>query len=246
MSNAPINDGGCAFPVNAANLGSAGAYQPDPGMTLRDRIKFDDKRDDDLLFPFHCHLSNAQDAGKLDWYHDAAVAAINRGHFHAIPTRDGKNLYMLRCWLNTPGILSDPNKIDGNALDSSDSTLLHYFSQGDDDESLHDHPWDFRTEILAGGYEEHLPPDGWTPTRIIEGKVVSSPGPAWDVNIVHRSFGDLIEHKAEDLHCVGKVQPGTWTLVTTRNKRRRWGFHPPGRPYILWADYLSERKQVLA
>lgn len=25
-----------AFPVNAANLGGPGAYEPDPGMTLRD------------------------------------------------------------------------------------------------------------------------------------------------------------------------------------------------------------------
>ena len=31
-----IDDGGCAFPVNSANLGEGGACIPDPGMSMRD------------------------------------------------------------------------------------------------------------------------------------------------------------------------------------------------------------------
>lgn len=31
-----MSDNPSAFPVNAANLGGPGAYEPDPGMSLRD------------------------------------------------------------------------------------------------------------------------------------------------------------------------------------------------------------------
>jgi hypothetical protein len=31
-----IDNGGSAFPVNAANLGSTGSYPPEQGMSLRD------------------------------------------------------------------------------------------------------------------------------------------------------------------------------------------------------------------
>lgn len=197
----------------------------------------------EILHPTFGNLIQRKLRGEAKWFHLAAIERIRLGFYHAIPTRNRDELYLLRVWLNRPNILPEADQIDGNPFDSGNSTLLHFFARGDDDESLHDHPWDFRTEILSGGYQEHLPPDDWTPTRCIDGRIVSSPGPSWDTNIAIRSQGSLIYHNAEDLHCVGRVLPGhTWTLVTTRHKRRSWGFHPPGRAWIPWRTYLNERQ----
>jgi hypothetical protein len=114
---------------------------------------------------------------------------------------------------------------------AGNSLLLHYFFRGDDDQALHDHPWAFRTRILTGGYLEHLPPREWRPH--------DPKGPAWDKRIVPRNAGEEVVHMATDLHCVGVVQPGTFTLVDTGPREREWGFHPPGMPWINADDYLA-------
>jgi hypothetical protein len=165
------------------------------------------------------------------WYKEAAIECIYAKRFVAIPTRDGAGLYLLRCWLTAP--LTIVNHDGTTELESGDSVLLHFFARGDDDQSLHDHPWDFVTDILSGGYVEHLPPIGWSPTGIA--------GPSWNVRHVDHRHGERISHHAEDLHCVGHVDPGTWTLVRTGPRRRPWGFHPPGEPWID-ADQFFARK----
>lgn len=163
------------------------------------------------------------------WYHRAAVAALKTDRFFLIPTRERSGPYMLRMWLSPP--LLTRKSDDRERFQSADSLLLHYFFRGDDDQALHDHPWDFRTRILAGGYLEHLPPHAWTRG--------SKLGPAWDKHIVSHGKGTEVSHWAEDLHCVGVVQPGTFTLVETGQERRVWGFHPQGQEWIKSTDYLA-------
>ncbi len=83
--------------------------------------------------------------------------------------------------------------------------FLHRFHRSDSDAALHDHPWDFWSFILWGGYYEE------TPT-----------GTKW-----HRPLS-LLKRPAEWRHRV-VLTPGwrAWTLIWTGNKRRSWFFHCP-------------------
>lgn len=110
---------------------------------------------------------------------------------------------------------------------------LHKFCRSDDDRALHDHPWDFWSFILKGGYTEHTA-DG----------------------AVRRPRFSLAHRKAEHAHRVeldsdcnctekGRVPPGlpcqeipAWTLFFTTAKRRNWGFHCP-RGWVHWEKFTS-------
>lgn len=93
---------------------------------------------------------------------------------------------------------------------------LHRIYTADPGNDPHDHPFDFTSYILAGGYYERA---YGAEARWYENRVVSA--------------GDKVDHKAADLHRIVAVLPNTWTLVTTGPKVRKWGFHGPDgwRPY---------------
>ncbi len=89
----------------------------------------------------------------------------------------------------------------------------------------HDHPFDFVSLILRGGYLEHRP---GKPVRICLPK-------------------SLVWHRAEDLHYLKLLgERPAWTLVLATNKRRAWGFSTEDG----WVDardydeYLSAKKFV--
>lgn len=94
---------------------------------------------------------------------------------------------------------------------SADRCLrFHHLHLSDDDRALHDHPWDFVSVILAGGYRE-LTPTGAQDYR----------APA------------LVTHAAEDLHRLELEDGGdVWTLVLTGRPRRRWGFALPDGSWV--------------
>jgi len=79
-----------------------------------------------------------------------------------------------------------------------------------DEPILHDHPWDFRSMILMGGYVEVTP----------QGEF-------------HRQAGDVYNKKATDLHYIRYVEPNTWTMVFTEETVRNWGFMLDGK----WIDH---------
>jgi hypothetical protein len=164
-----------------------------------------------------------------------AAELIREGRVQFIHNRNDDHVYLVRMWLTTPRMID----LDGERqFDSSDSLLLHFFMHGDDDCALHDHPWDFETEIVHGGYEEHLPPHDWKPG--------SELGPQWDELITFRYCGERIRHRADSLHCVGRVVPGTMTMVRTGPKVRSWGFHPAEQCWVPWREFLNIRKPDLA
>ena len=96
--------------------------------------------------------------------------------------------------------------------------FLHKFLKSDPDD-LHDHPWDFITIILRGGYWEHTP----------EGK-------NW-----YKPFS-IIYRKATDLHRI-ELNPNTdvWTLFIPFRKTRQWGFKTE-KGWIDHETYNSEKK----
>jgi len=79
---------------------------------------------------------------------------------------------------------------------------LHRILLSDSDRAMHCHPWDFTSIILYNGYIEHTPDN---------------------INVC--KMGDIIRHKAEDLHRLELLPGQTCTsLVITGKKRRTWGF----------------------
>lgn len=164
------------------------------------------------------------------WYEHLAWWAWMHQRFEIIPTREGGAVYLVRFWLSEP---SRSNVRSG--LESGNADLLHFFCRGDDDRALHDHPWHFESEILAGGYEEHLPPLDWHPYELL--------GPEWDRHKRFWEAGNRIAHKANDLHCVGRVMRGTWTRVKTGPRVRSWGFHPPGLIWQSFEDFLARARR---
>lgn len=163
------------------------------------------------------------------WMKSAALECVSNGHFHAIPNRTRTGPYMLRCWLSVPVAKAS----DGCAWDSGDSVLLHRFYAPDDDNALHDHPWDFSTRVLRGGYREFY--TTWGRLQPHER------GPIYGACERTLAAGQGFDHCAEDLHAVGALLSSgpTWTLVTTGQRRREWGFHPTGEAWVPWRKFLG-------
>lgn len=94
------------------------------------------------------------------------------------------------------------------------SIMLHVFQDSDDD-CLHDHPWDFVSIILLGGYYER---DG-------------------DNKLTWYSAGSILRRKADWKHQVvlHKKQKAV-TLIITTGKKRSWGFWSP-IGWIAWFRY---------
>jgi hypothetical protein len=119
--------------------------------------------------------------------------------------------------------------------------FLHNIVANDADPH-HDHPWDFVSFILKGGYfDTNLATPYPTPSN-------------W------RKPGSIIRHKAEDAHKIELRNisggPGTtkeyvpaWSLVIAGRTRREWGFWiqgsatPPPDPmeWIPWSVYMDQK-----
>ena len=94
---------------------------------------------------------------------------------------------------------------------------LHKFLKSDPDE-LHDHPWDFITIILRGGYWEHT----------LEGKFWKKP-----FSIHYRKAIDL--HRIE----LDKKVSDVWTLFIPLRRKREWGFKTD-KGWVHNEKYLQE------
>lgn len=180
------------------------------------------------------------------WWHRAAMEAWDQKWFYFIMSRDGSELYLARFWLHQPRVLvrEDPNP-DGCPWDSGDSMLLHFFARGDDDQALHDHPWQsFTSQLLDGGYSERRPSNFWHAMHEPCADESGRPGEPWaDHQItVRRPNGIPMLRVGHNQHAVEDVLPETWTLFQTGARSRPWGFHPPGRPWMPYRQFLAEKR----
>lgn len=84
--------------------------------------------------------------------------------------------------------------------------MVHKMLRSDYDRALHDHPWDFLSIVLKGGYAEEFEERGVRDFRF-------------------NAPGHILFRKAEFKHRVildkGKI---CWTLVFKGPRRRKWGF----------------------
>lgn len=145
----------------------------------------------------------------VDWIERTA----RRHPYLHIHGRDG-TLYMERWWLlrGRPAMEACPWWLRWCPI----AIRLHHIARPDLDRHVHDHPFDFRTLILSGGYMEQ---DACGAVR----------------NLVK---GHTYHSRAERFHRILVVKPETLTLFIVGPRRQSWGFMVGDRK-VHWLEYLS-------
>lgn len=126
-----------------------------------------------------------------------------------IKARDQEGPYMVRYWL----LGSDKTRW---------AVMLHNILLPDSTECHHDHPWDFWTYVLWGGYVEEITDPG---CGIVTPRL--------------NAPGTLLHRKAEHAHRIDELPNGEcWTLVLRTKRVRDWGFHTPVG-WVWWERYFA-------
>jgi hypothetical protein len=102
---------------------------------------------------------------------------------------------------------------------------VHFIYREDLDPVPHDHPWQFRSLVLRGGYNEMFWPDARTWTHCYMQRFRR-----WSWHRFPLAAG----------HRITSVDPGTVTLVLVGRKVRTWGFWHRGQ-FTDWQDALGLR-----
>lgn len=124
--------------------------------------------------------------------------------------------------------------------------MLHRFNRSDRDRETHDHPWDFISVILWGGYTE-VTPDGRYRQKILRDGGESVP--EWFAKWTHASLksrrfywpGSILFSPARWAHRI-EIEPGkkAWSLVIAFKKKRSWGFFTR-EGWTPWRKFTSSR-----
>jgi hypothetical protein len=105
--------------------------------------------------------------------------------------------------------------------------LLHHIGEPDNERDPHDHPWNFVSFIVKGGYREEL--------HIYMGLLMHQR--------FFRYWKRFTWHKMdiEKAHRIIEVDPGTITLIFTGRRSREWGFWTPSG-WVKWNEYLPAQE----
>lgn len=102
------------------------------------------------------------------------------------------------------------------------SIRLHHWLRSDDKRAKHDHPSDFVTLVLKGGYTDLGRKDACLTCNL---KQPECP----DCHFTERMTpGSIKRRAAEHRHTVDVDPGGCWTLLYFWPERRKWGFWVPG------------------
>ena len=139
------------------------------------------------------------------------------GRYRVINDRQTGDDYLERYYL----FLKDRGKFPFNIF-------LHRFIKSDPDH-LHDHPWNYTTIIISGGYYE------WQPILSKDGEVTGS-------KKIWRRPGTIIRARADSMHRV-ELAPGIYprTIFIPGKKKKDWGFVIPegkGKKHK-WVDHKT-------
>lgn len=102
---------------------------------------------------------------------------------------------------------------------------LHCIEESDQDAHQHNHPWNYLSLILRGGYVEHS--TKWD----LEGKPL-----AWRTKFC--TPGMFVRHSRSDTHKLSVIVKPTWTLVMCFGKHNVWGY----RTEAGFVDHITYRK----
>lgn len=166
--------------------------------------------------------------------------------YHHLASADGQDVYMARYWLFNP---YDRETQQVKYRWFPWSVRLHLIHREDQDRHPHDHPWNARTIILRGGYEEERPmdyaawseemwdrvdPNGWM-RRFAEQQGAS---PTVTERIA-RMAGDTAVLRHGEYHRIAAIHGDcAVTLFITGPYRGPWGFLVDGVK-VPWKKYLG-------
>lgn len=118
---------------------------------------------------------------------------------------------------------------------------LHNIRRSDAGRELHDHPWDYTTIVLWGGY--------WEVTEATPEEFLTDDHAEIDFDVIQGAFyrrrwysaGSILCRKAAARHRI-EIPRGksAWTLFMTSKKSRDWGFWSSTGKFTPWKEY--ERK----
>ncbi len=111
--------------------------------------------------------------------------------------------------------------------------FLHHFQDSDADEP-HDHPWNFTSLILAGGYWERTPARHWVDNPDMGASGCATIREQWFAP------GRWLVRPARWIHSV-RIPDGksAWTLLVIGKKLQPWGFWCPVGGWIPWRQHLT-------
>lgn len=144
-----------------------------------------------------------------DW---AIRRAMRTPYFHLF--HDDGRPYMERFWLLRIG----KSRLNENGESYPWFGIRIHHIQSSDERVFHDHPWNFITLILRGGYTEKRP-----------------------VGSDRHTAGSIRFMRATQWHFL-LLGPGAdaWTCFITFRKRQSWGFLVDGKK-VPWREYLAQR-----
>jgi hypothetical protein len=120
---------------------------------------------------------------------------------------------------------------------------IHRFMRSDADDP-HDHPWNFFTYIISGGYTElHYKTE-------VDMLTHESTRFLWEPVSNKRTPGSLAHRRATDIHQVvldrsyemDEIDQAPFTVCLMGPRRRHWGFWPKsnhGTTWVDWREYLD-------
>lgn len=121
------------------------------------------------------------------------------------------------------------------------SVYLHNISDGDPGAHAHDHPADYLTIVLRGGYVElRIWGANPHPVKIEREGGGATVETAVDAFHAVKSFVTGVHfRRAEEIHHISAVRPNTWTLWIRFKNRREWGFWLATGFFVPWRDYVG-------
>lgn len=120
---------------------------------------------------------------------------------------------------------------------------IHRFMRSDADDP-HDHPWNFFTYVISGGYTEKYYKTDVAMRLLKDGRSL------WAATSNIRKPGSLAYRKATDIHQVvldrsydmDEIEQAPFTLCVMGPRLRHWGFWPlekKGTQWVDWRQYLD-------
>lgn len=107
-----------------------------------------------------------------------------------------------------------------------ENIYLHRYVRADAEEP-HCHPWANATLVLKGWYDEQI----WRDGQLVE--------------TIHRKVGDAVLRRADEVHAIVAVEPGTISAFATLPKERDWGFHTADG-FIPWPEFREWKRSKAA
>lgn len=104
------------------------------------------------------------------------------------------------------------------------AVFVHRFRGPDPRPTLHDHPWNFLSVVLRGGYVE----------RRLDPKTLRVR--------VHRPVRLLNYVRSSDAHAIVSLdRDPTWTLLFVGRRRRTWGYLEQVGDHWVWTEFDKHR-----